>query len=267
MVTARTALALALVLSASAAWADEPIRIIAKAHHAGTLIIQGKRIVCTSPDQTAIYLEFPLAPAVVETTVILRDITIVPGCKFGVFLVNAWGAIAENINIYGGYGDDTLANGVILQGQSHNVKLLNAAIYHATTCIYVTDVGEGTNIDGATCAGTTYGVYATSLFRGRPWLNIANSHFDCSLACIVAVNRAEVSISNTLIYRHLRMWPKDAPWQAMVFQGSEHVRLSNVFVNCKPNELPGATYPGKGYAIVSTLMPLAKSDVTIRNCD
>jgi hypothetical protein len=241
-----------------------PIEIHATTHHTGTIVIENKRIVCTSTGQVGIYAGFPEAPAVIEPTIIVRNVTAVD-CTQGLFFLNAWSAIVDGFTAYAAYDPSILQNGVVILGQSHDVKLHMVSVFHAINGVYIGEVAEGTIIDKSTFAGVVHGVVAHAQHAGRPWLVVSNSHIAASRAGVVAVNRKEVAIHNTLIYRHLRLHQKDWPFEGVNFYNVTSASLRDVTVNCRPN--PNEAYPaGETRAIAESLSEIHTSNVQGKGC-
>lgn len=222
-----------------------PTVVQVPAFYAGPLILDGRSYTCNGPGQTALTLTWPVSPAVAETTVILRDVHIGPGCLNGIVLVNAWNARIEGANIYGAY-DGTMANGIVLMGQSHDVRIDAATIMHAVTGLLILDVAEGTVVRGSTFLGVNHGIFAVSSSPGRPWLVVADSHIAASRAGIVAINRKQVTIHDSLIYRHLRGYVPGDPWQGLVLSSATDVTVRDVIIDCQPDT--AQVYPGTAYA-------------------
>ncbi len=236
-----------VVCSVVPAAADGPLVVNVPAFYQGPLVIENRTFDATGPGQTALTLVWPLSPSVAETTVILRNITIRTGFSNGIVLINAWNARLDTINIYGAY-DGHMANGIVLVGQSHDVRIDAATVMHAVTGLLVLDTAEGTTVRGSTFLGVDHGIYAVSSSPGRPWLVVADSHIAASRAGIVAINRKQVSIHDSLIYRHLRGYRPGDPWQGLVTTTSTDVAIRDVQIDCAPDA--AQIYPGPAYAVM-----------------
>jgi hypothetical protein len=240
-----------------------PQVITVDAHYRGTQIIENKTIACTAPGQTALSIVFPTAPAVAEVSIIVRNVTVTPGCANGIHLINAWSAIIDSVNVYGAYGDSVLQNGLIVQGQSHDVRVTNMTVMHAVTGIYIIEASEGTVIDKSTLLGVTHGIFAHSQYAGRPWMVVSNSHIAASRGGIFAINRKQVTIHDTLIYRHLRGYQPGWRFEGIHLANTTEAVVRDVIVDCWPDR--STTYPGTGTALVSTTPPM-RAEIHKRDC-
>lgn len=229
----------------------------------GTTIIENLHIRCTSPDQTALSVISPTALVVVRKMATIRNLIVEPGCATGIRLVNIWFGVIDGASITGGYGDFNLGNGIIVEGQTHGLKISKALIVHATNCVLILEVAEGTTIDGMDCLGSVIGIAALATYAGRPWLAVLGSHFDVSRAGVLSVNRNQVTVSDSLFYRSMRGWPVGDPWQALLFINSETVALRSVLVDCQPN--PDVPLPGEAYPLESTRF-VNPMGIMARNC-
>lgn len=233
---------------------------------AAPLIIENRHFRPTAPGQTGLELVFPRSESVADISVIIRNVTFAPGFAHCLVLVNAWNARLENVNCAGAYYGDT-QNGIVLAGQSHNVKIARAHIAHAVTGVLIVNESEGTSIVDSTIEGVTHGVFADASdqpFR-RPSLWIRDTHIAASRAGVVLANRTQVSLSGNLIYQHVRLHPPGSPFEGLLLRhGTDDVTIRDTVVVCRPG--PVGWYPDRSVALTATLPPLI-ADLHPRVCD
>lgn len=185
---------------------DGPLQVDIKGFHEGPLVIEDVKLRPTGRGQTALKIVCPTAESVVEPSVVLRNVIVMPGFAVGIELVNCWMARLEGVNIYGAYDGD-LQTAILLKGQSTDVKIDKADIAHAETGILIEDVCEGTRVLNSSILACVHGICASSSTPGRPWLVVADTHISASRACVVAINRRQVSVHDNLFYPHGRHDP------------------------------------------------------------
>lgn len=260
----RVLFALLFALVAVPAAAEGPLVVSMGAFYGGPVIIENRTFTATGPGQTAIVVSWPdVTVGIAETSVILRNVTIKAGFANGVHLINAWNARLDGVNIDGGYYG-AMQNGIILQGQSHDVRIDAATIMHAVTGLYIPEASEGTVIRGSTFLGVLYGIFAASDYAGRPWLNVSDSHIAASKVGIFLVNRKQVTIHDTLIYRHLRGYVPGESWAGVVSLGNADTVLRDVFIDCAPDGLQA--YQGPVSAVYAD-RPLLRSEIHAAHCE
>jgi len=169
------------------------------------LVIENKIFFPTAEGQTAIVANWPTTGSAIQTSIIIRNVSIAPGNGFywtnGIHLTNAWLAQLTNVNIIGpaGLPNPLMINALVLDGQSTDASITGYRCSGAVTCLYITGESEGVKVMDFTMIGCLHGVVAHTPGT-EPALWLTNGHINATSVGVWLKNRREWMFSDVLIY-------------------------------------------------------------------